>query len=218
MVLAKHILLFWCLHLHYIFGSLSTDGPLIVDTDTGKHVHLKCVNWYGAHQELFSVGGLERQTIANISRQIVRMGANCVRLPFSIEMVRDNPRVQRENIISVSPAECPGLDAITAMELFDCVVQRLTADGLMVIMNNHVSKAGWVGTNTTNRQGLWNLPGYPTRDWIASLRNISARYSSNPLVVGMDIRNEIHDQALRRTPTHRSAPNPAAAARKNRPA
>ncbi len=69
-----------------------------------------------------------------------------------------------------------------------------------------------MGTNTTNKQGLWNLPGYPTSDWIASLRNVSARYSSNPLVVGMDIRNEIHDQALRRKhsdPFHRRRARPA---------
>jgi hypothetical protein len=39
------------------------------------------------------------------------------------------------------------------------------------------------------------VPGFPTADWIASLRNISKRYCRNPLVVGMDIRNEIHDQA-----------------------
>ncbi len=194
MVGAKYIFFVWFLRLNCVSSSLITEGNIIVDSDTGQRVHLKCVNWYGAHQELFSVGGLERQSIANISNQIVRMGANCVRLPFSIEMVRDNPRVQLENIISVNPVECPGLETITALDLLDCVVHRLTADGLMVIMNNHVSKAGWVGANTIKRQGLWNLPGYPTSDWIASLRNVSARYSNNPLVVGMDIRNEIHDQ------------------------
>jgi endoglucanase len=189
-------LFLWYLNLHSIYCSLITEGNVIVNSDSGQRVHLKCVNWYGAHQELFSVGGLERQSIANISNQIVRMGANCVRLPFSIEMVRDNPLVHHENIVAVQPSECSGLETITitALELLDCVVSRLTADGLMVIMNNHVSKAGWVGANTTKQQGLWNLPGYPTSDWIASLRNISARYSKNPLVVGMDIRNEIHDQ------------------------
>jgi endoglucanase len=176
------------------FASLSTDGPHIVNTETGKPVHLKCVNWYGAHQELFSVGGLERQSIRNISRQIVRMGSNCVRLPLSIDLVRDNPPVLRSTIQAVDAAECPGVEMIHGMELLDCVIHHLTAEGLMIILNNHVSKAGWVGTNTSNRQGLWNLPGYPTSAWVQSLYNISARYRDNHLFVGVDIRNEIHDQ------------------------
>ncbi len=188
-----------CVVLCWYFGCIScalvTNGSIIVDSDSGQRIKLKCVNWYGAHQELFSVGGLERQTITNISLQIVQMGANCVRIPFSIEMTRENPVVHRENIAAVDPAECPGLDSITALDLLDCVVRLLTADGLMIIMNNHVSRAGWVGANTSRQQGLWNMPGYPTSDWIASLHNVSKRYSSNPLVVGMDIRNEIHDQA-----------------------
>jgi hypothetical protein len=137
------------------------------------------------------------------------MGANCVRISFSVEEVLDNPRVHRENIIAVSPSECPGLDVITAMELFDCVVHRLTADDLMRLH-------GWLGrSNTRNKQGLWNSPGYPTSDCIASLRNVLAHYSSNPLVVSMDIRNEIHDRALLRT--HRSTATPAAAAARNPP-
>ena len=193
---AKHSLLLCFFTFKQIDCLLSTDGPYIINTATAQRVRLKCVNWYGAHQELFSVGGLERQTISNISRQIILMGANCVRIPFSIEITRENPQIQHENIQSVNSNECPNLENITAMDLLDCVVRRLTADGLMIIMNNHVSKAGWIGGNATaNDQGLWNLPGYPTKDWIASLRNISERYSSNDLVVGMDIRNEIHDQA-----------------------
>ena len=184
------VLMFLMLCLSYIeqaSASLSTDGPFIVNTTTGVRVYLKCVNWYGAHQELYSVGGLERQSIRNISRQIVLMGANCVRLPLSIDIVRDNPPVLPSTIAAVDPAECPGLHSIHGMELLDCVVQRLTADGIMVILNNHVSRAGWVGTNTTDEQGLWNMPGYPTAVWIESLVNVTARYRSNPLVVGIDI-------------------------------
>jgi hypothetical protein len=64
----------------------------------------------------------------------------------------------------------------------------------MVILNNHNSAAGWVGSWETVPQGLWHYPGYPTSDWVDSLVVLSERYRDNPLVVGMDIRNEIHDQ------------------------
>jgi hypothetical protein len=189
-----------CFVLAYLASAsayLSTDGRFIVDTRTGKRVKLKCVNWYGAHQELYSVGGLERQSIRNITMQIVRMKSNCVRLPLSIDLVYQNPPVLRSTIAAVDPAECPGLDNIRGMDLLDCVVYHLTDNGIMVILNNHASRAAWVGANTRDKQGLWNMPGYPTQMWIDSLYNISARYRDNPLVVGVDIRNEIHDQACR---------------------
>ena len=181
------------MHLSCIFAFLHTEGTQIIDPDSGEKIRLKCVNWYGAHQETFTVGGLEKQTIANISRQIVLMGANCARIPYSIEMVRDNPFVPSQFISAMNSNECPHIGSITALELLDCVVRWLTADGLMIILNNHVSMAGWVGVNASARQGLWNLPGYPTSSWITSLRDLSRRYSDNRLVVGMDIRNEIHD-------------------------
>jgi hypothetical protein len=108
-------------------------------------------------------------------------------------MVRDNPLVQSQFISALMSNECPHTGSIAALELLDCVVRWLTADGLMIILNNHVSMAGWVGVNASAMQGLRNLPGYPTSSWITSLRDLSRRYSDNQLVVGMDIRNEIHD-------------------------
>ena len=169
-----------------------TDCARVVDS--GNHIHLKCVDWYGAHQELFVVGGKELQTIANISRQIARMAASSARIPFSFQMVLENPKVLASSIGSIATVECPNLSSIRALHIMDCVVDRLAADGLMVIMNNNVSCADWVGAVAVSEQGLCILGNYSTSDWIASLRVIAARYSANPLVVGMNQRNEIHDR------------------------
>jgi hypothetical protein len=63
----------------------------------------------------------------------------------------------------------------------------------MVILNNHNSFPGWVGL-TEAQQGLWDLPGYSVDMWLDCLEHMAARYRQNPLVIGMDLRNEIHDQ------------------------
>jgi hypothetical protein len=164
---------------------LFTNKAHIVSESSGQRVHLKCVNWYGAHQELFAVGGLERVSIRSIVHQIVSMGSNCVRVPFSIELWKRNPTPSVGEAVAV---EC-GRN-VSAMVLLDCVIRGITNMGVMVILNNHNSFAGWVGNGD---QGLWHLPNYPVSDWLYTLEHMAARFANNSLVVGMDIRNEIHD-------------------------
>ena len=62
----------------------------------------------------------------------------------------------------------------------------------MVILNNHNSFASWIGVDGA-RQGLWNLPNYSANVWLDCLEQLAFRYRTNPLVVGMDLRNEIYD-------------------------
>jgi hypothetical protein len=77
------------------------------------------------------------------------------------------------------------------MDVMDCLVHHLQVRGILIIFNNHNSWKGWVGAGAVNNnQGLWNLPGYSTEDWIQSLEFLVRRYK----MAGIDLRNEIHDQ------------------------
>lgn len=187
-----------CLFILFFYPSschLHTSGKHIVVSATGERVKLKCVNWYGAHQELFVVGGLERTSVSKIVKHIVSIRSNCVRLPFSIDLWRLNPIPPPFAVGNETASECG--QNVSAMVIFDCVVRQLTDSGIMVILNNHNSFSGWVGADIGgdgSRQGLWDLPGYSVFDWLACLESMAKRYNKNPLVVGMDIRNEIHDQ------------------------
>ena len=181
--------LFFFLVVPVISGQLYTDAGNLVNASGGR-VNLKCVNWYGAHQELFVVGGLEKRSAASIVQEIKSIGANCVRLPFSIDLWRINP-VPPAFAVEGDP-QC----GHRAMDFFDCVVRRITDAGIMVILNNHNSFAGWVGGDfggVVTRQGLWNSPNYSTHVWLDCLQHMAWRYRNNTLVVGMDIRNEIYD-------------------------
>lgn len=170
-------------------ASLVARGPWIYDSRTNARVRLRCLNWYGAHQELFVVGGLEAQSVGYLVSLLASSGANCVRLPFSVEMVRSNPVVKRDAVAGIQPHECNSTER--ALEVMDCVVEHLRGKGLLLIFNCHNSWAGWVGTREeSEQQGLWNLPGYSTEDWVRSLEAVARRYP----MAGMDLRNEIHDQ------------------------
>jgi hypothetical protein len=170
---------------------LYSHGTEIRSATTFLPVRLRCINWYGAHMESFVAGGLDKRSCRDIAESIKDIGANCVRIPLSVELVMRNPTPAAWAVAGIEQSEC---NVSTALQVLDCQVKELTRWGLMVILNNHNSFAGWVGAGERVPQGLWHTERFPTRVWIASLSALASRYKGNPMVVGIDIRNEIHDQ------------------------
>lgn len=78
------------------------------------------------------------------------------------------------------------------MQLFDAIIDELVAQDILIVLNNHNSASGWC-CDLNSEEGLWQTSLYSTDEWVAGLKNITARYASIPQVVGMDLRNEIHD-------------------------
>ena len=169
---------------------LVTDGQWILNGTDRQRVRLKCANWYGAHQELHVVGGLELRSVSQLADLFQESGANCVRHPYSVEMVKYNPQVNPLAIAGILPTDnCKS--TLLALDVMDCVVSHLQSRGILLIFNNHNSRGSWVGAGAVNNeQGLWNAPGYSTEDWIQGMEAITRRYK----IAGMDLRNEIHDQ------------------------
>jgi endoglucanase len=72
----------------------------------------------------------------NISMLMRQMGFNSVRLPYSDEMVMQNPTITPGLLAA-------NLDLIgkSALEIFHAVVESMTGYGLLVIPNNHITQA-----------------------------------------------------------------------------
>ena len=184
------IILFCIWPCAIITASLVTQGPWLVNSTDSRRVHLKCANWYGAHQELFVVGGLELRSIAYLADKFKSTGANCARIPFSVEMAKYNPPVLPSSVAGIAPSDGCASTA-RAFDVMDCVVRHLQQRGILLIFNCHNSYGTWVGANDQKyNQGLWNLPGFTTEDWVQSLETFARRYK----ITGIDLRNEIHDQ------------------------
>ena len=162
---------------------LHTQGRVIVD-QLGQQVHLASASWYGAESVDYVPGGLQTRPIADIARQIRQLGFNTIRLQWSNQMVESNPIVP-----DYAVAANPGLRGRHALDIFDSVVHALTAQRIMVLLDNHNSNAEWCcGGNDGNM--LWYNAQYPESNWIADWDAMVARYRGNPLVVGVDLRNE----------------------------
>jgi endoglucanase len=162
---------------------LHTAGASIVDAH-GERVHLRAVNWYGAESSDFVVAGLHRARLESIAALIRAQGFNAVRLPWSNQLLESNPGVDARLV-----AANPELAGLHAMEIYDRVVSALTKAGIMVIPDNHNSDAEWCCDNDDGNT-LWYNQRYPQSRWLADWRAMAARYKSNPLVVGVDLRNE----------------------------
>lgn len=168
-------------HVSPIPGWLHTDGTRIVDA-SGRAVTLAAVNWYGAEGPTYVPGGLNKRPYMEILLTIKALGFNAVRMPFSNEMVERNPKIYEHLNAN---KELIGMHALSIM---DVILNGAKRAGLMVILVNHRSNAGW----TAQENGLWYTAQYPESAWIADWVNMATRYKDNPAVAGFDLRNEPH--------------------------
>jgi endoglucanase len=167
---------------------LHTRGREILDS-AGHRVRLTSVNWYGFDQRDFVAGGLDHAPLATIVQEIVDLGVNSVRLPWANETLEKNPPVP-DYAVKANPK----LRGRHAMEVMDAVVHALADAHIMVILDNHVSRADWC-CSETDGNGLWYNAEYPESKWLADWQTIVRRYKSERWVVGADLRNELRNKA-----------------------
>ncbi len=172
------------------WSPLHTNGNQIVD-ERGEPVRLAAVNWYGAESADFVPMGLDKQPVDAIAAEIRAMGFNAVRLPWSNELVECNPRVAPKLVnANQQLANQP------AMTVFDRVVNALAKTGLMVILDNHLTDAGWCCSTSDNNDLWWRSNEDPVdfeageAHWVADWTTMVRRYEDQPAVIGVDLRNE----------------------------
>ena len=163
---------------------LHTGGYKILDS-RNHVVRLASVNWYGFDQKEFVVGGLDHAPLGKIIEQIQEIGVNSVRLPWANETLERNPVVP-DYAVKANPQ----FRGKHAMEIMDAVIAGLAKSHIMVILDNHVSRADWC-CKDDDGNGLWYNAEYPEENWLADWRTIVLRYKNQPWVVGADLRNEL---------------------------
>ncbi|RKE22537.1 glycoside hydrolase family 5 protein [Streptomyces sp. TLI_171] len=182
-------------------GPLSTRGRYVVDAN-GNRFKLKSGNWAGAQGTWQGSGsttdpannqagqvsynlplGLDRAPVADILAGFHRLGINSVRLPFANAMIHDGAPVP-----DVAVAANPQWRGRTPLQVYDAVVQALTADGFAVILNNHTT--GYRFCCGLDGNERWNS-GQSTQQWEDDWVFLVDRYRANKRVVGADLRNEV---------------------------
>jgi len=171
-----------------IVPPLHTSGRNILDSKN-QVVRLRSVNWFGFDQKEFVVGGLDHASLAAIVEQLHALGLNAVRLPWANETVENNPVVP-DYALKANPQ----FRGKRALEVMDAVIAALAHGHIMVILDNHVSRADWC-CKDDDGNGLWYNAEYPEEEWLADWTTIVSRYKKQPWVVGADLRNELRSGA-----------------------
>jgi endoglucanase len=167
---------------------LHTSGHEIVDAD-GRVVRLSSVNWYGIDQKEYVVGGLDHAPLGVIIEQIHAIGVNSVRLPWANETLEQNPAIP-DYAVKANP-EFRGKHAL---EVMDAVIGALARAHIMIILDNHMSRADWC-CKDDDGNALWYNAEYPEEKWLADWQSIVRRYKKQRWVVGADLRNELRGGA-----------------------
>lgn len=79
----------------------------------------------------------------------ISAGFNVVRLQWSNELVAKNPIIEPQYI-----AANPQLTGARALDVYTAAVEALNEEGVYVILDNHMSDAGWCCT-PLDGNGLW---------------------------------------------------------------
>lgn len=179
----------------YLPGALQTQGRWIVDRQ-GHRVKLASVNWSGAETQAYTVGGLDVRRLDDLAALIRQGGFNSVRLPWSNQLVEDNPVVPARYLRAN-----PQLQGKRALVVLDAVIASLGQQGVMVVLDNHRSRADWC-CDEAHGDGLWYTAAYPESSWIRDWQTMAKRYGGARNVVAAELRNEIRpDPSLAPGPT-----------------
>lgn len=161
-------------------GWLSTSGNQIVDA-AGHSVQIAGVNWFGFESSTFAPHGLWTRGYKDMMDQMVDLGFNTIRLPFSSEMLHTTAAPN-----GIDFGKNPDLQGLSALQIMDRIVDYAGEIGLKIILDHHRSNAG----AGTSENGLWYNSQYTQAAWINDWKMLAARYADDPAVIGADLHNE----------------------------
>ncbi|PIN07242.1 Cellulase [Handroanthus impetiginosus] len=148
----------------------------------------------------FSIRGKKIQKpVGEIVRHIKEMGFNCVRLTWATHMVTRQAdlrvgesfrRVGLGNVVEGVVKNNPGLVNLTVVDAQRAVIGEIVKVGLMVVLDNHVSRAGWCCSDGDGN-GFFGDKDFDADEWLRGLGVVAKRYRDVPMVVAMSLRNEL---------------------------
>ena len=163
-----------------------TEGFLWVDGNQLRDVHgnltrLTGINWFGFETETMLPHGLWQRDHYGMLSQVVELGFNSIRLPFS------NAMLAATQAVNTVDAELMGMSPLEAM---DTIIATAGELGLKVMLDNHSRASdGYLD------EALWYTDAVDEDAWIADWVMLAERYAGNTAVVAMDLNNEPHGEA-----------------------
>ncbi|MEA1834747.1 cellulase family glycosylhydrolase [Methylobacterium durans] len=161
-------------------GYFHTQGSQILDA-AGHTVKIAGVNWFGMESGRYAPDGLNVRNYKDMMQQMVDLGFNTIRLPFSDQLfdAASTPN-------SIDYGKNPDLAGLSGLQIMDKIVSAAGQLGLKVILDHHRSSAG----AGASENGLWYNGTYSEQTWINNWSMLAKHFAGNSTVIGADLHNE----------------------------
>ncbi|WP_421991651.1 cellulase family glycosylhydrolase [Roseococcus sp.] len=150
-----------------VLKALSADGNQYKDSD-GAVVRLQGINWYGQDGSTMVPNGLYNSiSFKEILDQVRALGFNCLRLPFSDDMVYSTALLNADSGPQFVGLANPELIGKTPLQGLDVIAAYCAEIGLRIILDHHrISKdAARLGDPSFGTDG-WPKPNLATAEWL----------------------------------------------------
>jgi endoglucanase len=174
-----------------IWANLMLFQPASISADT-RYGRLTGVNWFGFETGNYVAHGLWSRDYRSVLQQIKDLGFNCIRIPWSNEMIGKVPssiQINEHGVDAYTKETGLNLDlsGLDSLEVLDKIIDYAGTIGLYIILDNH-SRAADGYMNET----LWYTSSYSESKWISDWRMMVERYKDKSNVIGADLNNEPH--------------------------
>ncbi|KAL6851459.1 hypothetical protein ACP4OV_020392 [Aristida adscensionis] len=181
-------------------GATTLSSSRWVVDERGRRVKLACVSW-PSHLEPMLAEGLGKRPLGAIAAAVAAMGFNCVRLTWptflvtnascsSLTVAASLRRLNLTGALAGVALNNPDLLDLNLIDAFKAVVRGLGESGVMVILDNHVSKPGWC-CGREDGNGFFGDAYFDPEVWVDGLARMAAMFAGVDNVVGMSLRNEL---------------------------
>jgi Cellulase (glycosyl hydrolase family 5) len=133
-------------------GYLHTDGARIVDS-SGNTVRLTGINWFGMETSNHAPHGLWSRSLGSMLDQVVSLGYNMLRLPFSSQFLDAGSMPN-----GIDYAMNPDLMGLAGLALLDELVSAAGERGLRVVLGRH-------RPDSNAQSNLWYTTAYDEQRW-----------------------------------------------------
>lgn len=161
---------------------LHTEGSKLVDSH-GNQVTLTGINWFGLETESYAPHGLWARNWESMLDQIVDLGFNTIRLPYSNQLFDPSSTPN-----GINYELNPDLEGLSGLEIMDKIIAGAGERGLKVILDRH-------RPDSHSQSELWYTGQYSEERWIDDWVMLAGRYAGDDTVIGADLHNEPHGQA-----------------------
>jgi endoglucanase len=163
-------------------GYLHAQGGEILDS-AGNPVIFTGINWFGLETESYAPHGLWARSLDSLLDQIVQLGFNVIRLPYSNQLF-DPGSVPN----GINYELNPDLKGLSGLQIMDKLIAGAGQRGLKVILDRH-------RPDSHAQSELWYTSQYNEERWIQDWVMLAKRYAGNDTVIGADLHNEPHGKA-----------------------